>query len=365
MASKTNNKGVAHFFKEFLPKHGYDGFKIPNAFVKYLNGSLKKAVLRNRMGKRWHVEMADTDSMVLFANGWQKFVEDNYVEPADSLVFSYHGDHIFDVLIFEKCGCEKRETSANVSIDIEVKMEEKEDEDDIVVINVDDECGAANYEDCTKEEEGEKDDTEEEEATIIAKRRGKKILGINGGSKRRADINPGLHEGVGAVSHDQPQNPYFMWKNKGYRKNHLKRETRTYVSNMEVKMEETEDAGENDGDEDYIKEEEGRSKRRASVNARLHEGVEAINYNVSPKFLKDFEIELAENIFFHDELERKWCGKVCNWKDGRTVIHGWADVCRWNHVKKDDVCICEFLQTEGNVQDIMKVRIIRSSSSRS
>ncbi|KAJ0097600.1 hypothetical protein Patl1_27526 [Pistacia atlantica] len=28
MASKTNNKGVAHFFKQFLPKHGYDGFVI-------------------------------------------------------------------------------------------------------------------------------------------------------------------------------------------------------------------------------------------------------------------------------------------------------------------------------------------------
>ncbi|KAJ0040378.1 hypothetical protein Pint_26873 [Pistacia integerrima] len=398
MASKTNNKGVAHFFKQFLPKHGCDGFKIPDAFVKYLNGFPKKAVLQNRMGKRWHVEIAYTDSMVLFANGWQKFVKDNSVEPAESLVFSYDGDHIFYVLIFEKCGCERKENSANVSIDMEVKMEEKEEEDDKVVIDVDDECGGANndnYEDCIKEEEATNRNC-----------RGKKTSWNNGGSKRRAAVNAGLHEGVGAV-------PYFMSKNNGYRKNHLKRETRPYVSYMKVKMEEREDGGENDGDGDYIKEEGGEeekdtkeeeeatnrkrrgkkpggnnvdsggSKRRAAVNARLHEGVDVVSHvqpqnpyfmskwykkqylNVPSKVLKDFKLELAENIFFHDELDRKWPGKVFNWMDGRTVIHGWATFCRWNHVKKDDVCICEFLQTEGNVQDIIKVHIIRSSGSRS
>ncbi|KAJ0103155.1 hypothetical protein Patl1_04065 [Pistacia atlantica] len=73
--------------------------KIPNAFLKYLDGFPKKVVLPNRMGKCWHVEMAYTDSMVLFANGW-------------------------------KNGCVKRETSANVSIDMEVEMEEKEDDED-------------------------------------------------------------------------------------------------------------------------------------------------------------------------------------------------------------------------------------------
>ncbi|KAJ0097549.1 hypothetical protein Patl1_28075 [Pistacia atlantica] len=164
---------------------------------------------------------------------------------------------------------------------------------------------------------------------------------------------------------------------------------------MEVKMEEKEDAGENDGDEDYIKEEEGEEedtkeeeevKKTSGNNGKhpfsllrliedLREGLlltldctkelkrlvmlnlktpTSCARNVSSKFLKDFELELTENIFFHDELERKWCGKVCNWKDGRTVIHGWADVCRWNHVKKDDVRICEFPQTEGNVLDIIK-----------
>ncbi|KAJ0097599.1 hypothetical protein Patl1_27524 [Pistacia atlantica] len=28
-----------------LPKHGYDGLKIPDAFVEHLNGSPKKVVL--------------------------------------------------------------------------------------------------------------------------------------------------------------------------------------------------------------------------------------------------------------------------------------------------------------------------------
>ncbi|KAJ0040382.1 hypothetical protein Pint_26877 [Pistacia integerrima] len=161
-----------------------------------------------------------------------------------------------------------------------------------------------------------------------------------------------------------------MSKNKGYRKNHLKRETRAYVSNLEVKMEEKEDGHENDGDGDYIKEEEGEeeentkeeeeatnrkrrgkktsgnnikvdlggSKRRVVVNARLHKGVDAVGH-VTP-----------QNPYFMSKGYKK---------------QYLAAVCRQNHVKKDDFCICEFPQTEGNVQDIIKVHIIRSCGSRS
>ncbi|XP_031277877.1 putative B3 domain-containing protein Os03g0621600 [Pistacia vera] len=147
--------------------------------------------------------------MVLFANGWQKFVEDNYVEPEDSLVFSYDGDNMFDVLIFEKSGCEKRETSATVSIDMDVNMEEKEDdEDDIVVIE-----GVEN--------DGDEDYFEEEEEGEEATHRGKKTGGNNGGSKRRAPVNVGLPKGVDASSYVEPQNPDFVPKKVGDKRNYL------------------------------------------------------------------------------------------------------------------------------------------------
>ncbi|XP_031262026.1 putative B3 domain-containing protein At5g66980 [Pistacia vera] len=75
----TSNNKVSNFFKQYLPKHGKDGLGIPDAFVEHLNGSPKKAVLRNWMGEIWYVEIGYTDAEVLFLKGWHKFVNDNSV----------------------------------------------------------------------------------------------------------------------------------------------------------------------------------------------------------------------------------------------------------------------------------------------
>ncbi|KAJ0040381.1 hypothetical protein Pint_26874 [Pistacia integerrima] len=48
MAGNTHNsknKRSHGFCKQYLPKHGFDGLKIPDAFVEHLNGSPKKVVL--------------------------------------------------------------------------------------------------------------------------------------------------------------------------------------------------------------------------------------------------------------------------------------------------------------------------------
>ncbi|KAJ0077165.1 hypothetical protein Patl1_35984 [Pistacia atlantica] len=80
--------------------------------------------------------------------------------------------------------------------------------------------------------------------------------------------------------------------------------------------------------------------------------------------LRDFRIKLAEHVTFHDELERAWPGKVLLWKDGRTWITRWGTVCRWNHVEKDDLCICEFPEAGGTKNEIL-VHIKRGDGSQS
>ncbi|KAJ0097601.1 hypothetical protein Patl1_27527 [Pistacia atlantica] len=99
----SNNK-VSNFFKQYVPKHGKDGLGIPDAFVEHLNGSPKKAVLRNWMGEIWYVEIGYTDA--------EKFVEDTIVIKV--LMFK----------IFGKSACEKREINSNAGIDVEVKRKE-------------------------------------------------------------------------------------------------------------------------------------------------------------------------------------------------------------------------------------------------
>ncbi|KAJ0103472.1 hypothetical protein Patl1_04059 [Pistacia atlantica] len=104
---------------------------------------------------------------------------------------------------------------------------------------------------------------------------------------------------------------------------------------MEVKMEEKEDdeddivvidvddedGVENDGDEDYITEEEAEEEDT-----------------------KEEEAEAEE---------------VTIWKRRGKKTSGNNAVCYWNHVKKDDVCICEILLKEGEKQDIIKFVLMK------
>ncbi|KAJ0076944.1 hypothetical protein Patl1_35684 [Pistacia atlantica] len=89
------------------------------------------------------------------------------------------------------------------------------------------------------------------------------------------------------------------------------------------------------------------------------------NQLLVPRYvLRDFGIQLAEHVTFHDELERTWPGTVICGKDGRTRITGWGPVCRWNQVKKNDLCICEFPEA-GGAKNIILVHIHRHAGSQS
>ncbi|KAJ0077719.1 hypothetical protein Patl1_36274 [Pistacia atlantica] len=108
-------------------------------------------------------------------------------------------------------------------------------------------------------------------------------------------------------------------------------------------------------------------KKNAGVKARTSRELDSVltREELVPSYvLRDFRIKLAEDVTFHDELEREWSGKVLRWKDGRTWIKGWGSVCRWNHVEKDDLCICEFPEAGGTKNKIL-VHIKRGDGSQS
>ncbi|KAJ0010563.1 hypothetical protein Pint_34139 [Pistacia integerrima] len=109
------------------------------------------------------------------------------------------------------------------------------------------------------------------------------------------------------------------------------------------------------------------SKKCASVRARTPRELDNILTReiLVPRYVfRDFGIQLAEHVTFHDELERTWPGTVICGKDGRTRITGWGPVCRWNQVKKNDLCICEFPEA-GGTKNIILVHIHRHAGSQS
>ncbi|XP_031278158.1 putative B3 domain-containing protein At5g66980 [Pistacia vera] len=315
MAPNRTNKSLPKFFKFFNPRLGSASSEIPDAWVQHLNALPKNVVLQNRIGKVWRMKMEYADNRVYFANGWQQFVKDNSLVFGDCLVFQYNGDNGFNVKILGKSGCERNETGPHVGIDIE--EEEEEEEHKIADAGTDFDDGHGSDSEYNVEEEEEEEEMEEEapEGTATLKQRGKRICENDGeGSKKSAGVRARTSRELDNVltrdevrKYVHRQNPYFVSKQKQTRKSLLL--VPSYV-------------------------------------------------------LRDFRIKLAEDVTFHDELEREWSGKVFRWKDGRTLITGWGSVCRWNHVEKDDLCICEFPEAGGTKNKIL-VHIKRSDGSQS
>lgn len=52
--------------------------------------------LRDRNGKLWSIEMTKTVNGLYFQKGWAGFLEDNFVEFGDYIVFQYNGKYFFE-----------------------------------------------------------------------------------------------------------------------------------------------------------------------------------------------------------------------------------------------------------------------------
>lgn len=53
------------------------------------------------------VSVKQEDSCYFFKKGWRKFVKDQHLEAGDFLVFWFLGDSTFQVVVYDKSGCEK------------------------------------------------------------------------------------------------------------------------------------------------------------------------------------------------------------------------------------------------------------------
>ena len=91
--------------------------QIPTAFVKHFNGFVpEKAILRDSVGRVWHVEVGQIGKNVYFLKGWQQFLTDNLVEEGDLFVFQYDGSYIFDFKLYGTTGCQKKDSEVNVDV---------------------------------------------------------------------------------------------------------------------------------------------------------------------------------------------------------------------------------------------------------
>ncbi|XP_044489900.1 B3 domain-containing protein REM20-like isoform X2 [Mangifera indica] len=315
MAPNTTNKRLPEFFKVYIPIYSSSSLKIPDDWVQHLNALPRNVVLQNRMGNVWRIKMRHTDNGVFLLNGWQKFVEGNSLEFGDILIFQHIGDGRFEVKILGKSCCEKSETGPLVGI--EIKEQEQEDDHETVDVGIDLDDDHTSDSDDSEDNVEEEEEIEEEASEVIASlhKRGKRICGNDGDrSKKSAGVRARVpRESISVLTSKEvkqyvnDQNPYFVTKLSETRKNLL------FVPS-------------------YV--------------------------------LKDFGIQLAEQVTFLDELERKWPGTVMYWKDGRIWIKGWRQVCRWNDVQKDDHCICEFPLATGR-SNIILVHIVRGVGSQS
>ncbi|KAH7575161.1 hypothetical protein JRO89_XS02G0056100 [Xanthoceras sorbifolium] len=105
--------------------------------------------------------------------------------------------------------------------------------------------------------------------------------------------------------------------------------------------------------------------RNPFVIAKLRAGPRKNLLPVPSKILRIWQLKLPNLMFFQNDHGMLCPGNVVNWKDGRIWISWWNDFCIGNHVSADDWCICEFLQGNGQEEDVIKVHIIRSTGSRS
>lgn len=77
--------------------------KIPNSFLRYLNGEKLEQCILRRGGGEWTVTITNQS----LANGWANFASDNGLVVGDVLVFRHEGEMQFEILVFDQTGCEK------------------------------------------------------------------------------------------------------------------------------------------------------------------------------------------------------------------------------------------------------------------
>ncbi|PIA52408.1 hypothetical protein AQUCO_01000344v1 [Aquilegia coerulea] len=126
-SSSFDNVGC-QFFKVYLPAHSSIRLKIPTAFINSFNGILpEKIMLKDSVGRVWHVEVKEVENDFFFQSGWQEFVKMHSLVVGEFLVFRYDGNSTFEVKLYDHSGCEKEETLDDKNINKAVCFIKEED----------------------------------------------------------------------------------------------------------------------------------------------------------------------------------------------------------------------------------------------
>uniref|UniRef100_A0A803MCN2 TF-B3 domain-containing protein n=1 Tax=Chenopodium quinoa TaxID=63459 RepID=A0A803MCN2_CHEQI len=97
--------------------------RIPRKFKdEYKEKLLQRVTLRGPSGDCWTVALAQRGEDIELRNGWRDFVKDHSLEEGDFLVFQHVENSLFNVLMFDKTGCE-REDSHFVIQDRDIRAE--------------------------------------------------------------------------------------------------------------------------------------------------------------------------------------------------------------------------------------------------
>ncbi|XP_077229485.1 B3 domain-containing protein REM5-like isoform X2 [Tasmannia lanceolata] len=114
------------FFKFMMPGFS-EKLSIPGAFHKYLTREgHEMAILKSPLGKSWSVEVKRGGEGIWFEKGWCEFVQDHGLCIGEALTFQYHGNMVFDVLIYDNSSCLKEFPPVVEKDQTEVQVEEFE-----------------------------------------------------------------------------------------------------------------------------------------------------------------------------------------------------------------------------------------------
>lgn len=128
----------------------------------------KRVALRGPSGSIWKARLVKDSEGFMFEDGWKEFVENQALVMGDFLIFRYKGNSRFEVLVFDKTACEKKEAFlARPSVDNEVEVSEDSDESE---------------EEVNMGDEVDDDDEENKPLVHFARRR------FNGNLKREKDL---------------------------------------------------------------------------------------------------------------------------------------------------------------------------------
>ncbi|XP_068657503.1 putative B3 domain-containing protein Os03g0621600 [Aristolochia californica] len=84
--------------------------RIPTNFYKHFEGKVlpRKSILRCADGRSWHVRVKKVGDSWFFRKGWSDFVDMYGLQTSEFVVFRYDGISNFDIIMYGKNGCEKK-----------------------------------------------------------------------------------------------------------------------------------------------------------------------------------------------------------------------------------------------------------------